>query len=367
MRRPSPIHHRIAVAAAIVAAAYAILQWQPGMPEAFVRHAVTRAAPSSQTQDVPFTVAQPIRCFHVHCPLRGSANDLRIGISGDNGLELLANLPVRPGDTRFTCGDGVPAGDYVLHVAERDVTGSYTIQVGPGPNVTTWQKALGLLALVWGLSGIWYLYAGYCVRRGRAVRWFSSARAIFIAASLLGFLLPAYLLAHEGGHSLAAAAFGAFEPARSDFFGLAGSPHAGLRVDAPLAGWQMGVISVSGPLLPTLVGWALFAGWRSARGRAIRCARPVLDLLWSFTTAGMLIGQFGCIIPIIGLGYDGDYSGLVDNVSIERWLINGVLLALGAVNAYLLWRLAPHLLVLRRALGASLSAPAGALSHPAEK
>lgn len=367
MPHPPRPAQKIAIAVAAGAVAYVLFGWQPGVPEAFVRHAVTRAAPSSQTQDVPFTVAQPIRFFHVHCPLRDSADDLRIGISGASGLELLANLPVRPGDTRFTCGDGLQAGTYVLHVTEQNVAGSYSVEIGPGPSITTWQRALGLLVLVWGLSGICYLYAGYCVRRGRAVRWFSSARAIFIIASLAGFLLPAYLLAHEGGHALAAAAFGAFDPARSDFLGLAGSPHAGLRADAPLAGWQIGVISISGPLLPTLVGWALFAVWRSGRGRAIRSRRPILDLFWSFATAGMLSGQLGCIIPILRLGHDGDYSGLVDNVSIERWLINGALLALAAVNAYLLSRVLPHLLVLRRALGASLSAPAGAPSHSAEE
>ncbi len=96
MRRSSPIHRRIAIAAAALAVAYVLFGRQPGMPGAFVRYTVTRFAPSSQTQDVQFTVAQPIRCFHVHCPLRGFADDLRIGISGANGLELLANLPVRP-------------------------------------------------------------------------------------------------------------------------------------------------------------------------------------------------------------------------------------------------------------------------------
>ncbi len=367
MPDPSRLAHRIAVAAVLGAAAYVLFGWQMGMPDAFVQHTVTRIAPSSQTQDVPFTVAEPLRCLHVHCRLQGSAADLRIGINGSNGLGLLANLPVRPGDTRFRCGDGLPAGGYVLHVTEQDLTGSYAVEIGPGPGVTTWQKALGLLALVWLLGGIWYLHGAHRVQSGGAVRGLSRARAVFIAASLLGFVLLAYVLAHEGGHALAAAVFGAFDGARSDFFGLGGSPHSGLRRDVQLLAWQAAVVSISGPLLPTLVGWVLFAVGRSARGRAIRSARPILDLFWSFTTAGMLIGQLGCIVPVLGLGYDGDYSGLTDNIGIERWVINGVLLVLAGVNAYLLSRVLPRLLVLRRALGVPRSAPAGALSHSAEE
>ena len=367
MRHPSRLAWSIPVLAVFGAAAYVLFGWQMGMPDAFVRHSVTRTAPSSQTRDVPFTVAEPLRCLHVHCRLQGSAADLRIGISGSDGLELLANLPVRPGDTRFSCGDGLPAGGYVLHVAEQDLTGRYAVEIGPGPGVTTWQKALGLLALVWGLSGIWCLCGAGHVQSGAAAIGLSRARATFIAASLIGFVLPAYLLAHEGGHALAAAAFGAFDGARSDFFGISGSPHSGLRRDVQLLAWQAAVVSISGPLLPTLVGWVLFAIWRSARGRAVRSARPILDLFWSFTTAGMLIGQLGCIVPVLGLGYDGDYSGLVGNVSIDRWLINGMLLALAGVNAYLLWRVASHLLILRRALGAPFPAPAGASNPSVEQ
>ena len=95
MPHPSRLAYRIAIADAALAVAYILFGRQPEMPDAFVRHAVTRTAPSSQTQDIPFTVNQPVRCFHVHCPLRGSADDLRIGIRGHNGVELLANLPAR--------------------------------------------------------------------------------------------------------------------------------------------------------------------------------------------------------------------------------------------------------------------------------
>ena len=53
---------------------------------------------------------------------------------------------------------------------------------------------------------------------------------------------------HEGGHALAQIAFGHFDLARSDFWGIHGHPHSGGGMGPQLKSWQRLLISCAGPM-----------------------------------------------------------------------------------------------------------------------
>ena len=70
-------------------------------------------------------------------------------------------------------------------------------------------------------------------------------------------------------------------------------------------------------------------------------------LCWSATLFVLMLSCLGLVIPMAGLGADGDYEGFVTFAPCPPWLANGALLAVALVNGYLLWRMMPQLVQLK--------------------
>jgi hypothetical protein len=206
--------------------------------------------------------------------------------------------------------------------------------------ITGWQiwsrTYLGLLVL----SGLWAALARKSANAKRR-----AASLYLFQILLLGFaLIFLYLLFHEGGHALGEIAFGCYDFARSDFWGIHGTPHSGRAPGPPLEPWQQAVISGAGPLFPTFAGWALFLLWRSRRGRNVRKARPLVSLYSSAVIAMLvfpLIVVAGFLLGVIR--GDGDWHGFITNVPGPLWLVKGLLWGVLLANAVILWRVVPEL------------------------
>ena len=223
--------------------------------------------------------------------------------------------------------------------------------------------SIALLGAVLSFWATWQIfsraYVGLVIASGLGT-WFtrgSKTRKIHLLAMyafqmvLLGFVLIfLYLLFHEGGHTLGAMCFGHYDFARSDFWGLHGSPHSGFKWDASTKPWQMAIESIGGPALPTLIGWALFLVWRSRLGKRMRESRPFVNLCFSAIVAISVfpfVAVAGCLLGVI---HDADWNYFIRNVpdpwGLAKILPWGILLA----NAYILWRLAPELRKAQRGL-----------------
>jgi len=292
-------------------------------------------APSASAS---FTTPQTIDQLHVGVRAGKGRQRISLSVSGSEGLMCSATTDA----TRFSWTRAIPPGTYEVTLRqEAGGHGALVVVAAEKPvYVTGWQiwcrAYLGLLVL----SAI-----GACVgRRSRSAK--TRARSLHVfQIVLLGFLaLFLYLLFHEGGHALGEIAFGRFDLARSDFWGIHGTPHSGGTSGPPLAPWQQAIISGGGPLLPTFVGWGLFVLWSSRFGRKARNARPVVNLYFSAVVA-MLVLPFvataGCLLGIVR--DDGDWNGFVGNVPGPPWLVRAILWGTVVVSAFILWRVAPEL------------------------
>lgn len=83
----------------------------------------------------------------------------------------------------------------------------------------------------------------------------------------------------------------------------------------------------------------------------------VIDLGWSATLFVLMLSCLGLVIPMAGLGADGDYEGYINFVPFPRWLANGTLLAVALLNGYLLWRMMPQLVGLKGRLARGPGSP----------
>lgn len=284
-----------------------------------------------------FTTSQTLDQFHVGVRPRGKREFISLAISGSEGTVC----SVTTDGTRFGCGRAIPPGTYEITL--RQETGSdgvWVVVASERPEFVTgwqiWSRAyLGLLAL----SAIWALTA----RKSENLR--NRATSVYVFQMLLlGFVVVfLYLLFHEGGHALGEIAFGRYDFARSDFWGIHGTPHSGGKSGPPLEPWQQALISGGGPALPTFAGWAFFLLWGSRLGRRLRNARPVVNL-YSSAVAAMLVFPFvavaGCMLGMIP--GDGDWHGFINNVPGPLWLVQGIVLAVFLVNAFILWRVVPE-------------------------
>lgn len=218
------------------------------------RKVIVRDEPHSGVWEERFQVDRPARRFQVRTRLRGDAENLRLDLERRDGHQVLGFLPIRKGAARFSCGRDV-RGVYTVRVRETGVVGMYSIEIGTAARVTTWQIFLIVLVSLFFLTGVVSAWLAYRDRgapvSGRAAAW----RLAFLAYVLALLVLFVYLLLHEGGHALASIAFNNFDIRRSDFFGLHGSPHSGVRGAGEIAGWQRAVQSIAGPLLPILAAY----------------------------------------------------------------------------------------------------------------
>jgi len=351
---------RLAVCLVVLAAIWGLVLYGPGaMPDPFFRKTVRAGAggPDGAWEET-FTIAEPVPCLHVRVSVKGAPTPLRLDLDGEGDIWLLRDLRMSPGHASFSCGRNLPAGTYTLRVHETGATGEYSIEIGSRAGVTWWQRLLvacvGVLAFTGGLSLVYLLRT----RAGRSSRALAAAPYAFLAVVIAVSSIFLYLLFHEGGHALAAICFGDFDWSRSDFFGFGGSPHSGVKPGVKLASWQRAVQSVAGPMLPLIVAYLLFIGWRSAWGKRVRGERWAVDVLWSFVLFIFLFSGFGPLLPVFGVAPDGDYNGFVQNIPFARWQANAFFIAIAIVNVCLLVPIIAHFERRRRAWFQDLAAKA---------
>jgi hypothetical protein len=287
-----------------------------------------------------FTTTQPIEMLHVGVKAKGSSEPLSILISGDTGV--VGSVSIR-NTALFGLGWDIRPGTYTVTLRQEiGGNGGSAVISGEQPvHITGWQiwsrTYLGLLVL-----------SGTCVPLARMAG-NAKMRALSFTAFhslLLGLVLIfIYLLFHEGGHALAQITFGHFELARSDFWGIHGHPHSGGSIGPSLKSWQRTVISCAGPMLPALIGFALFLLWSLPVGRKFRNRRPMASLYFSAIVAMLVFSEAVCE-PAYLLGFitaEGDLIGSVSNAGGPVWRVKGILWGTFLFSAFILWRVVPEL------------------------
>lgn len=324
------------------------------MPDPFYHKVVRRDSAHSGTWEESFEVARPIPRFYIQTYGKGSLSGVKYDLRGENDQCLLGDASIRRGHSRLQCGRDIRPGVYTVHVQEDGFRGSYTLEIGTRFGFSWWQKLLFLMICVPSASGAVYAQQKLRQAAGKHAPMLARARYAFWMSLLPLFAVFLYLLFHEGGHALASICFGNFDLGRSDFFGLGGTPHSGIDPRHRLEPWQEAIQSIAGPLLPSLIGYVLFAVWRTRWAEQLRARRFLVDLYWTVGVFLLLFGHFGMLMPVLGLRGDGDYNGFVNNVSLEAWQANALLLLILAVNAWLLYFVARHLWKLRKSNRRSL-------------
>lgn len=252
----------------------------------------------------------------------------------------------------FSSG-GIPPGTYRAKLKQESGSqGGRVVIAEKQIGLTGWQVLsrayIGLLVI----SGVWTGVA--CKSKNRRMR----AKSFFRFNSLLlvFVLIFIYLLFHEGGHALGSSLFGRYDLTRSDFWGIHGSPHSGIKASVSVEPWQRAIESFGGPMLPTLMGWALFLLWCSRAGKRMRSRRPMVNLYLS-AIVGMSVFPFvavlGCLVGVIS---GGDWRGFIENVPGPLWLVKALLWCVLLVNGFILWRVGPELWRLWKAQKAKIEA-----------
>lgn len=309
-------------------------------------------APYSGTWAEDFEVRTPTRQFVVHTQMRGQAADLRLDLREKNGPGIVRGAPIPSGSGAFSCArvaNDTFQGTFTIRVREQQVTGKYSIEISPQETgITPWQWFLFLFISLFVLTGAFTAWQYRRIRHGLPTPALLACRLAFLTIGMGLFVLFLYLLLHEGGHALAALSFGSFDLHGSDFFGLRGSPHSGVNPNVLLTPWQRAIHSIAGPLLPVFTAYLLFGFGRSKRGELLRGKSPFVDALWSLATLTLLASALGLLLPVTGLGTDGDYSGFVNSAPVPLWQANLFLLACVLFSAWLVYCTLPELMAAKR-------------------
>jgi hypothetical protein len=286
-----------------------------------------------------FTTTRPVEMFHVGFRKTASDEPVSILIAGDQGP--VASFSGIESST-FGLGRAIKPGAYTIALQQETSGKGATVVIADEepPYVTGWQMMhrtyVGLLVL----SGVF------------VVLWRNEKDSNIAAASITAFhslllglvLIFVYLLFHEGGHALAQIAFGRFDLARSDFWGIYGHPHSGSTMGPPLEPWKQVLISCAGPMLPTFVGFGLFLLWCSPMGRKARSLRPMLNLYFSAVVAALVFSEAVCE-PAYLLGLidaEGDLIGYATKSGGPVWLVKGFLWSTFLVSTFILWQVLPE-------------------------
>gem|GEM_PF-2355805 len=284
----------------------------------------------------PFTLDRPLVSFRIYILVRGDAPPYSLDIRGPDAVRASLNMR---GSLNCGLGRNLPPGRYTATLTP--LRGPATIEVFVADRhlgMTGWQLLAGAHLAAGAGVILWLLAARASGSEQQARAAAVLCRLLWVPAICLFF----YLLLHEGGHALAALAFGRFSWAGSDFWGIGGSPHAGLRTVAAIPPWQRAVISISGPLLPLFAGWLGAAWWFSAGGRRRRDCVPFLDLLASSMLFLFLVTSV--VLPgyVLGLISDGDWRGFIENVPFPHGFAYAAVMSVFAISAVILVRISPQ-------------------------
>jgi hypothetical protein len=286
-----------------------------------------------------FTTRQVVDMLHVAIQTKARGEKVSLSITGDQGvIGSVSGMKAHA----FGLGRNVQPGTYTATLRQQvNGNGAEAVIAGERPRyVTGWQ--------IWSRTyvGLWVL-SGICVALWRKSE-NSRARAASITAFhtlLLGLVLIfVYLLFHEGGHALAQIAFGRFDWARSDFWGIHGHPHSGGTMGPALEPWKQMAISCAGPMLPTFVGFGLFVLWNLPPGRKLRGLGPMANLYLSAIVASLVFSEAVCE-PLYLLGFitaEGDPIGYFTGIGRPVWLVKILLWGIFLISAIILWRVLPE-------------------------
>jgi hypothetical protein len=209
----------------------------------------------------------------------------------------------------------------------------------PPVHVTGWQILSRTFLALLVLSGIWALTARKSTNPKRRAVSVYTFQMLLLAVAIM-FL---YLLFHEGGHSLGAMLFSRFDLARSDFWGIHGHPHAGVKFGPALEPWQQAIVTGGGPMLPIFAGWAFFLLWISRVGQGLRGKGAIVNLYLSAIVAALIFPSVvvaGCLLGIID---DSETQSFIANTPGPMWLVQAILWGVLFVNAVVMWQVVPEL------------------------
>jgi len=295
-----------------------------------------------------FSLPGAIEMFHIGIIVTEEDEHLSLEVHDAGGGPVFTATLNRT--SRFGGGRDIPAGTFTAILRQQSGTqGGYVAISDRGlpDRITGWQVySRAFLVLVLG-SALWAFLARHSEKR-------ELSRQVAVVLSMAFLSVFMYLLFHEGGHALVELAFGRFDLARSDFWGIHGSPHSGGTMGPALQPWQQGLISGGGFIGPTLAGWLLYVLWITPVGKRLRLAYPVAGLYYAAVLAIVLIPSV--IMPglLLGLIEDGDWYGFITNMPRPSWLVKGVVWVSLVPNAWILWRIAPEFLRVRKALGSAV-------------
>ncbi len=322
----------------------------------------TTPRPRSETRQFSFEFKHFVPLLTVTTELDSRSGTVEMALLDSSGNPLVSHWRLTKGrnHSSFSVGKGFPAGKYTLQFRETGFPGAYTVRIfGDQQPLSAAGRLCLLAALALVVTAPLHGYARISARRARArgagapdawrePRW---ARMVLLGACLLIVGLPLATLAHEGGHALAQAAFGGWDPSHSNLLGLVGEASSQGR--AYLTGWKRAVVSIAGPALPNILAYLSFALWVSPPGRRIRSRRRTLDALWSTQTLILLFGQLGMLLALAGLMTDSDYSNFVQPLGSWEPVADVSLIAVALINATLIWVIGRRLLRLWRGAAAT--------------
>lgn len=287
----------------------------------------TAQASGEYTRD--FNTVRSFDRLYVHVRLQGGQRAYTLRLKGADTLLQFGErkkappwIPVSSHNAfSFTLGKDTQPGTFRLSVEQGEGNGTILVILSDRPiGMTGWQLlsraylTLFVLLLAACLSS---------VKWGTASQRLAAQTALQTTSVALAFIVL-YLLLHEGGHALPAIAFGNFSLRGSDFLGIGGTPHAGLKPGAQVAPWQRATVSIGGPLLPILAAMACFLWWRSKAGQQLRARYESVEFVFSTLILGFLLTAIVFPAFALGLVSDGDWRGFSENVPGGAWTRQGL-------------------------------------------
>ena len=300
-----------------------------------------------------FTISNSLERFFVVINVNGRNEKLSITITGKNDFLCKATLSQSP---RFSFSPKeIPPGTYTATLSQETGTrGGWAVIADKQLGLSGWQilsRVFLVLFIFSGLSTLLFLKS-----QNKQIK--TASLTIFHSLLLALTAMFIYLLLHEGGHAIASGIFGVFDWNRSDFFGIHGRPHSGRIFGSQVEPWQQAIISIAGPLFPTLIGWVLFILWQSKPGKRLRSMRPLVNIYFT-----AIVGI--CVFPfVVVLGYltkmtsDGDWRGFIENVPGPVWLMKVLIFGVFIVNCFILYPIVSELWRLLKILKAKTSTTA---------